>query len=305
MRVGITGSSGLIGSHLVKALRERGDNVVRFVRPDSPRTDDDTVRWDPTRHMVDEGDLRRIGGFDGVVHLAGAGIGDRRWTPERKNDILASRTDSTTLLVSVLGSMNAGTPLLASGSSIGFYGSRGDEVLDETSAPGTGFLADVCAQWEAAAAPLAFTGTVVAELRTGIVMSSSGGALKKQLPLFRLGLGGTLSNGRQWLSPISLGDEVRAILWILDHRLRGPFNLVSPQPLTNKDFTKGLSRLVHRPALARVPAGALAIALGAGLTREAVLASQRVLPHALTESGFQFANRTIASILDASIQRCP
>jgi len=305
VRVGITGSSGLIGSRLAQMLTNRGDNVVRFVRPDSPRTLDGTVRWDPTRHVIDDGDLRRIGGFDAVVHLAGAGIGDRRWTPERKDEILASRTDSTSLLVSALSSMNVGTPMLASGSSVGFYGSRGDEVLDETSARGAGFLADVCAQWEAAAAPLASTGTVVAELRTGIVMSSSGGALKKQLPLFRLGLGGTLSNGRQWLSPISLGDEVRAILWILDRRLRGPLNLVSPEPLTNRDFTRGLGRVVHRPALARVPAGALAIALGAGLTREAVLASQRVLPRALTESGFQFANRTIASILDTSIQRRP
>jgi uncharacterized protein (TIGR01777 family) len=302
MRVGITGSSGLIGSALVSALRARDNEVVRFVRPTSASDGEPVIRWDPSRQLVDEGDLRRVGGFDAVVHLAGAGIADRRWTTARKQEILTSRTSATSLLVGALGSMATGTPILASGSAIGYYGSRGDEVLDETSSPGDDFLAGVCAAWEAAAAPIAQRGTVVASLRTGIVMSDRGGALKKQLPLFRLGLGGALSSGRQWLSPISLNDEVRAILWVLDHRLAGPVNLVAPQPLTNADFTKSLARLVRRGAWARVPAFALKIALGDELATEAVLASQRVLPKVLLDSGFTFDSADITSILHAATQ---
>jgi hypothetical protein len=308
VRVAVTGASGLIGWALASALEDRGDDVVRFVRPGTPGTPSTVgavVRWDPTRQVVDEGDLARAGGFDGVVHLAGAGIGDRRWSARRREEILTSRTHSTSLLVEALGTMGSAPGVLASGSSVGFYGSRGDEILDEQSLQGTGFLAEVCGRWEAEAAPLAKAGTVVAALRTGIVMSASGGALKKQLPLFRMGLGGTLSTGRQWLSPISLRDEVRAILWVLDHSLGGPLNLVAPEPLSNRDFTKSLARQVHRPALARVPAVALRIALGSGITSEAVLASQRVVPTVLTDTGFQFTNSTIESILDAAIQHRP
>jgi uncharacterized protein (TIGR01777 family) len=300
MRVGITGSSGLIGSALVTALRANGNDVVRFVRPTSASDGEPVIRWDPSRQVVDESDLRRVGGFDAVVHLAGAGIADRRWTTARKQEILTSRTNATSLLVSALGSIATGTPMFASGSAIGYYGSRGDEELDETSSPGGDFLAEVCASWEEAAAPIAQHGTVVASLRTGIVMSDRGGALKKQLPLFRLGLGGVLSNGRQWLSPISLNDEVRAILWVLDHRLAGPVNLVTPHPLTNADFTKSLARLVRRSAWVRVPALALKIALGDELATGAVLASQRVLPRVLLDSGFTFDNVDITSILHAA-----
>jgi uncharacterized protein (TIGR01777 family) len=305
VRVAVTGASGLIGSALASALEERGDDVVRFVRPGTPSTGGAVVRWDPQRRVVDEEDLARARGFDGVVHLAGVGIGDRRWSARRREEILTSRTFSTSLLIEALGSMASAPRVLASGSSVGFYGSRGDEVLDEQSPQGTGFLAEVCAQWEDAAAPLAKTGTVVASLRTGIVMSATGGALKKQLPLFRLGLGGPLSTGRQWLSPISLRDEVRAILWILDHSLGGPLNLVAPEPLTNWDFTRSLARQVHRPAMARVPAAALRIALGAGLTDEAVLASQRVVPTILTESGFVFEESDIASIFASALSYRP
>jgi uncharacterized protein (TIGR01777 family) len=297
----LTGGSGLIGSALASALEERGDEVVRFVRPGAPSTGGGVVRWDPAKRTVDDADLRRAGGFDGVVHLAGAGIGDQRWNAARREEILTSRTASTSLLVEALGSMASAPRILASGSSVGFYGSRGDEVLDEHSLQGAGFLAEVCAQWEKAAAPLAKAGTVVASLRTGIVMSAKGGALKKQLPLFRLGLGGALSTGRQWLSPISLRDEVRAILWVLERSLGGPVNLVAPAPLTNRDFTRSLARQLHRPALARVPALALKIVLGPGLTNEAVLASQRVMPAVLSDDGFSFEDEDIRSILASAL----
>lgn len=299
MRVGVTGSSGFIGTALVEALRERGDVVVVFVRPTGPPGAKEAVRWDPSRQLIDEGDLRRVGGFDAVVHLAGAGIADRRWTEARKREILLSRTSSTSLLVHAL--QSTGTDVLASGSAIGYYGSRGDEVLHEASGQGNDFLADVCRAWEVAALELAAHGSTVALLRTGIVMSRHGGALKKQLPLFRLGLGGALSTGQQWLSPISLRDEIRAILWILDQRIAGPVNLVCPEPLKNSDFTKLLAHEVHRPALARVPALALKIALGSDLATEAVLASQRVLPRILTETGFSFEDPTPKSIISSAL----
>jgi uncharacterized protein (TIGR01777 family) len=302
MRIGITGSSGFIGRSLLRALDERGDDVVRFVRPDSSAVTGNTIRWDPAKGTIDDGDLRRAGGFDAVINLAGAGIADKRWTPDRKLEILNSRTKATSLLVEGLHSMNSGVGVLASGSAIGYYGSRGDEVLDETSTPGTDFLADVVTEWERAALPFAESGTTVALLRTGIVMDKSGGALKKQLPLFRFGVGGPLSSGHQWLSQISLRDEVRAIIWTIDHKIAGPVNLVSPEPLTNSQFTKVLAHEIHRPAFVRVPGFALKIALGEELVTGAVLASQRVLPKILADKGFSFENPSAESILSVSIK---
>jgi uncharacterized protein (TIGR01777 family) len=300
VRVGVTGSSGLIGSTLVSALRERGDDVVRFVRPDSPHDTDKVVRWDPSRGVVDDTDLGLVGGFDAVVNLAGAGLADRRWTNARKEEIRRSRTDATSLLVRLL-SESSGTPYLASASALGVYGSRGDEVLDETSSIGDDFLARVCTDWERATAPLERSGGAVAHLRTGIVLTSRGGALKKQLPLFRFGLGGHFGSGRQWLSPISLRDEVRAILWLLATRAAGPFNLVAPTAVTNRDFTHALARHVHRPALLPVPAVALRVVLGTELVDNAVLASQRAVPSALLASGFSFEDGDIDSILSSAL----
>jgi uncharacterized protein (TIGR01777 family) len=302
VRVGVTGTSGFIGSALVEALRERGDEVVRFLRPESVTKDNTVIRWDPSRQLVDDDDLTRVGGFDAVVNLAGAGLADKRWSAARKIQIRRSRLEATTLLVSTLHSMPSGTPLLASGSAIGLYGSRGDEVLVESSSAGHDFLAQLCSSWEAAAAPLRVQGTVVATLRTGIVMGGRGGALKRQLPLFRLGLGGPYASGRQWLSPISLRDEVRAIVWVIDRQVQGPVNLVCPTPLTNADFAKNLARALHRPAILKIPAAALKLALGAQLTNEAVLASQRVLPHALRDSGFVFENPDSRSIISEVVR---
>lgn len=296
MRVGVTGSSGFIGSALCESLDERGDEVVRFVRPSSVAPRGRFIRWDPSRQLVDDGDLARVGGFDAVVNLAGAGIGDRRWSAARKSEIERSRIDATTLLASSLRAMASGTAMLASGSAIGIYGSRGDEWLDETSRLGHDFLAQLCTKWEGAANELSEHGAVVATLRSGIVMSARGGTLKRQLPLFRLGLGGPHSTGAHWLSPISLRDEVRAILWVLDHQLSGAVNLVCPTPLTNKQFAHDLATALGRPAVTRIPAVLLKVALGAQLVSEAVLASQRVTPMKLTENGFNFENPDAPSI---------
>ncbi len=186
---------------------------------------------------------------------------------------------------------------VANASAIGWYGDRGDSVLDERSTPGDGFLADVCRQWEEATSPMSASGVRLARLRTGIVLSSHGGALERQLPLFRVGLGATLGSGEQWMSPISLTDEVRAIVWILDHRLEGPVNLVAPAPVRNRDFTWALAQVLHRPSFLRVPALALRTVLGREMADELVLCSQRVEPHQLIESGFSFTSPDTLSAL--------
>jgi uncharacterized protein (TIGR01777 family) len=302
VRVGVTGSSGFIGAALVAALEERGDHVTRFVRPESPRRGDSVVRWEPSRQSLDPGDLAKAGGFDAAINLAGAGIADRRWSEERKEQLVRSRIESTTLLVEALRSLPSGVPMLASGSAIGYYGTRGDERLDESSSSGGDFLATLCVGWEQAATPLSQQGSTVALVRTGIVLDRRGGALKKQLPLFRLGLGGRLSSGHQWLSPISLVDEVRALLWAIDRRVAGPVNFVCPTPLNNKEFTKNLASALHRRALVPVPAVALEAALGRQLAIEAVLASQRVVPRVLSESGFTFKHGNGSSIIEAALQ---
>jgi len=276
--------------------------VVTFVRPTGGTASGETIRWDPTANDLDENDLRRVGGLDAIVHLAGAGIGDRRWSDERKALILQSRLNSTTLVVQAIESLASGVGVLASGSAIGIYGSRGAELLEESSTHGSDFLASVCEAWEDAAQPAASTGTVVTTLRTGIVMSASGGALRRQLPLFKLGLGGVLGDGRQWISPIALVDEVRAILSLIDHPEAGPVNLSAPDPVTNRDFTRALARALGRPAVLRVPAFALAVALGPELAHEAVLASQRVQPAKLIDRGFRFTCPTTSEILVAALR---
>ncbi len=301
MRIGVTGAGGLIGRALVGALIEAGDKVVTFVRPGSGDHRGAVVRWDPERGLIDEDDLARAGGLDAVVHLAGAGIGDRRWGPGRKRLILDSRVGSTTLLAEALVDLPSGTPYLACASAVGWYGSRGDDVLTETASRGQGFLADVCDQWEHAARAFDRAGAGVAHLRTGIVLSARGGALRTQLPLFRLGLGGRLGTGRQWLSPISLADEVRAITWVLEHRPSGPVNLVGPTPCTNREFTHVLARALRRPAPFAVPASAMRLVLGREMADDLVLASQRVVPAALTASGFAFAHRTPEEMLTAAL----
>jgi uncharacterized protein len=302
MRVAITGSTGFLGAALTAALGDRGDEVIRFVRPDSPRGDGLVIRWDPARMLIDESDLAFVGGCDAVVNLAGTGIASHRWSPEYRSRVMTSRTSSTTLLVQALTSTLSGVAILVSGSAIGYYGNRGDEVLDELSSPGDDYLAHVARDWEAAATPFLATGASLALMRTGIVLGRGGGVLDRLLPIFRAGLGGVLGSGRQWTSPISLEDHVATMLFLIDHQLSGAFNFCAPTPCTNREMTRSLARIVHRPAFARVPARALRLALGRELAENTVLTSQRVVPRALLDNGFTFTSRDIDEILTSALR---
>ena len=298
MRVGVTGSTGLIGTAVVAALERRGDTVVRFLRPSSRPTTGEHIRWDPGTGDVDTSDLQRVGGLDGIVHLAGTGIADHRWSTSYRSLILTSRVTSTKLVVDVAQQLG-GISTLVSGSAIGFYGSRGDEILTEQSTSGADYVAEVCREWERPAVALRASGTAVTLARTGIVMSTKGGALGKLLPLFQWGLGGQLGNGRQWMAPISITDEVRALLFALDQRLDGPVNLVAPAPCTNAELTKTLAGSLHRPRFARVPALAMSAVLGRECAAATVLSSQRVVPSTLLEAGFTFTSNSIHEIIPA------
>jgi hypothetical protein len=297
MRVGVTGSTGFLGSALVAALEDRGDDAVRFVRPTSTNVEGLRVRWDPQRGLIDDADLAAVGGFDAVVNLAGTGIADHRWSANYRREVMTSRTASTTLLVTALTSMTSGVAVLVSGSAIGYYGNRGDEILYESSSSGNDYGAEVCRGWESAAAPFAATGASLATIRTGIVLGRGGGVLRRLLPMYRVGLGGVIGTGRQWISPISLDDDVAAMLWLIDHQLTGAFNLCAPEPCTYRQMTKSLAHALHRPALVRVPVLALRTALGRELADNTVLTSQRVLPNALLESGFRFTSSNIDDIV--------
>ncbi len=293
MHVLLTGASGLIGTALVERLVSDGHGVTRLVRSASATrpTGVTDVAWDPAAHTVDTAALEAAGPFHGVVHLAGAGVGDKRWSPERKQLILGSRTDGTGLLAATLAGLPSPPSVLVSSSAVGYYGDRGADVLTEESRAGSGFLADVCVAWEAAAAPAADAGIRTVLLRTGIVLSASGGALGKQLPLFRLGLGGKIGSGRQYRSWITLDDQVAAIVHCLvDDSLAGPVNATGPDPATDADLATALGAALHRPSFLAVPAPALKLVLGSEMATDMVLSSQRALPEKLTASGFTFAH---------------
>ncbi len=296
MRVVVSGSSGLIGESVVTALRARGDDVTSLVRR-APAAGE--ARWDPATGSIDTGALEGAGA---VVHLAGAGIGDKRWSAARRHEIVSSRVQSTSLLARTLAGLSQPPTVLVSASAVGFYGDRGAEELSEDSAPGRGFLAELCRNWEDATKPATQAGIRVVLLRSGVVLSARGGALARQLPLFRLGMGGRLGSGRQWLSWISLPDVVGAILRALDEpSLQGPVNATAPAPVTNRDFTRALGRALGRPTVLAVPGFALRVALGSDLASEMVLAGQRVLPTKLTASGFHFDFVDIDSALAALV----
>lgn len=299
MRIAVTGSSGLIGHHLRGSLEAIGHTVVPVVRrPAGPGE----IHWDPARGVMTPGDLI---GLDAVVHLAGAGIGDRRWTDSYRREILESRTLSTEVLATSMAAVvdDGGPRRLLSGSAIGFYGASDDRMLDEGSPAGDGFLADVCRRWEAATEPAAAKGVSVAHLRTGIVLSPAGGALKKLLPLFRLGVGGRMGNGRQWQSWISIDDESAAIAHLLTSTLEGPVNLTAPEPVTNAEFSRTLGRVVGRPALVPVPRIGPSLLLGSELADALLFTGQRVLPRALLADGFVFAHADLEGALRALLGR--
>jgi uncharacterized protein len=294
MRVVLSGSSGLIGAALSARLGDEGHELLRLVRR-PPLAGE--VWWDPATGTIDADALQ---GCDAVVNLAGVGIGDRRWSSARKQEILDSRVTSTKVLCEALAGLARRPRTLVSASAVGIYGDRGDEVLTEESSTGSGFLSEVCGAWEAATTPAEEAGIRVVHLRTAVVLAPRGGALARQLPLFRLGLGGRLGRGDQWLSWISLRDEVGAIVHALGREsLAGPVNASAPGPVTNEHFTRALGRALHRPAVLAVPRSALRIALGRELAHELTLASQRVLPRCLQANGFTFEDSSLDETLCA------
>jgi uncharacterized protein (TIGR01777 family) len=295
VKVAVTGASGLIGTSLLPQLRSNGHEVLRLVR--RPPRGVDEVEWNPTAGTVTPG---AIEGVDAVIHLAGVGVGDKRWSDAYKREILNSRVEGTTTIATLMAGLEHKPSVLVSASAIGIYGDTGDTAVDESAAPGTGFLADVCVQWEAAADPARAAGIRVVHPRTGLVMSSHGGALAKLLPIFKAGIGGRLGSGKQWWSHISMRDEVAALAWLLTAELSGPVNLTAPEPARNSEVTARLATLLNRKAFLPVPAAAMKIALGE--FSDDVLGSQRVLPHALTGAGFTFADPTISDSLAAALQ---
>ena len=299
MKIGITGSSGLIGTPLVRSLREGGHDVVRFVR--GRATGADERAWDPSaRQLAPDA----VADLDAVVHLAGAGVADKRWTDARKRVVLGSRVDGTTTVAEAIASAvssGSGPRVLLSSSAIGWYGDTGDRLTDETGPTGQGFIPEVCRQWEAATAAAATAGVRVATMRTGIVLSGQGGIIGKQLLLYKAGLGAPLGTRRQWVSWISLQDTVAAMRHLLTADVDGPVNLVGPEPVTNRAFTKAFGRAVHRPTLpVPVPGLALRLAVG-GFADEGILVSQRLAPTVLSRSGFAFAHEDVEAALRASL----
>jgi len=295
MRILLSGSSGLIGKAVSKALTGRGDTVARLMRGGSKGVPAYTdVRWDPER-----GEFDRVAaeGSDAVVHLAGASIGDGKWTGERKNLLRTSRVDATKHLVSALAGLQAKPKIFVAASAIGYYGNRGDEKLTEHSGPGDDFLAQLTRDWERESQRAADFGARVVLTRFGIVLSTRGGALPKMLLPIKFFVGGKLGPGTQWMSWVSLGDVVRAILYALDNdKVRGAVNVVSPKPTQNAEFIKTSARVLHRPAFAPAPAGALRFMLGE-MADALLLSSQRVFPERLTGFGYEFQDPDLAAAL--------
>ena len=286
-RIAVTGASGLIGTALVGYLKSQGHTVQRLVRRAAVSSEE--ITWDPIAGTVD---MEALAGVDAVIHLAGAGVSDKRWTKKYKSEILNSRLLGTTTIAKAVAVVKP--QVFISASAIGWYGESGNRAVVESDRVGDDFLAVVCREWESAADLAGDVRTV--KLRTGLVLDPTGGALGKMLPLFRFGLGGKLSNGKQWWSWITLHDQIRAIAFLLENKVSGPVNLTSPNPVTNSEFTAGLARALHRPALFPVPGFALKIVLG-GFSAE-VLGSKKVMPQALTEAGFTFDYPHISSALE-------
>ena len=280
----VSGASGLIGSALVGQLRARGDRVVALVRRDA--RSDDEIRWDPAAGEIPD---RVMDDYDVVVNLSGAGIGSKRWSQPRKKTILESRLAATGLLAEAINAAAKRPSAFISASAIGIYGQdRGDDLLDETSDLGDDFLARLSTQWEKATGPAGSAGTRVVLVRTGLVLTGKGGLLGPLVPLFKSGLGAKLGSGTQWMSWISIDDEVAAIAHLMDSTLSGPVNLVAPKPATNAEFTAALARVLRRPALLTIPRFALDLRFGREMAEGTALASQRVEPARLAADGYEF-----------------
>lgn len=296
MRIAITGASGLIGTALTPSLESAGHEVIRLVRRE-PRNATE-ARWDPAAGDID---MRAISGSDVVIHLAGAGVGDKRWTDEYKRVILDSRVQGTTTIAAAIARAENPPSVLVSGSAIGYYGDRGDESLDENSSKGTGFLSDVVEKWEAATSAASSAGVRVVLARTGLVVSDAGGAFGRLLPVFKAGVGGKVGNGKQYWPVISLRDEVAALRFLAEQSdLSGPVNLVGPHPLRNAEVAKAMGKALRRPAVFPVPGFALKLALGE--FSEDILASQRVYPHRLQGEGFEWEDPTFEQALASALK---
>jgi len=308
LRILVAGASGLVGSALLRVARSDGDEVVRLVRretlpatrmPDAEKLPDDAIVWDPANGRPP--DLGSVEPFDAVVNLAGAGIGDHRWSDAYKQTLVDSRVASTDLLARTIAAFDAKPEVFLSGSAVGYYGDTGETEVDENSPAGTDFLAHLASSWERAAAPAADAGIRTVSLRTGIVMSTKGGALGKVLPLFRAGLGGRLGSGRQYISWIARPDHVAAARFLLSaQHISGAVNLTAPNPVTNSAYTKAIAAAVRRPAWAFVPPMALRLALGE--FADSVLGGQRVLPNRLLDAGFEFGYPTIEGALRSLVE---
>ncbi|MFD6419053.1 TIGR01777 family oxidoreductase [Streptomyces sp. NPDC060194] len=295
MRIAIAGSSGLIGKALSRRLTADGHEVIRLVR--RPPRSGDEVEWDPKRQFVDANGLA---GCEAVVNMAGAGVGDHRWTDDYKREIRDSRVLGTAALAEAVLSLDTPPRVFLNSSAIGYYGDTGDRAVDETAPPGDGFLPSVCVEWEAAAEPVEEAGIRTVLARTGLVVAREGGAWGRLFPLFKAGLGGRLGDGRQYWSHIALHDHVAALCHILDTpALAGPVNLTAPEPRTNRDVTAAMGRVLRRPTLFAAPAPAIRVALGE--FADDVLGSQRVVPARLLESGFTFAFPGIEDAIRAAL----
>jgi len=287
-----------LGSALSASLQADGHRVLRFVR--GGITGDGTIGWDPVAGRIDAPALE---GIDAVVHLAGEGIGERRWSDEQKRRIRDSRITGTSVLAAAVASRERKPRVLVSASAVGYYGDRGDEILNEDSAPGAGFLAETCKDWEAETRPASDAGVRTVTLRTGIVLAKHGGALKQMLLPFRLGVGGKQGSGKQWMSWIALDDHVAAMRAAIDdERLRGPVNLVAPNPVTNADFAHALGRVLHRPTVLPTPMLPLKLRYGGELVDSLLLVSQRVSPVRLEAIGFPFRYPVLQPALEAILR---
>jgi uncharacterized protein (TIGR01777 family) len=293
MHVLISGASGLIGTALTERLRLDAHTATALVRRPARAGE---IRWDPAAASLP---ADALDGVDAIVNLAGAGINDHRWTDDYKRTLVDSRLHATKLLVEAIASTRTKPAVLVSGSAVGYYGDRGDELLDERAAPGDTILARLCVEWEAAAGRARDHGLRVVTIRTGIVLTPQGGALKKMLPLFKLGLGGKFGSGRQWQSWISLDDEVGAIAHLLGAGVDGACNLTAPNPVTNAEFTRTLAKSVHRPAVLPIPGFAPKLVLGGELVDALLMTGQRVVPSALQADGYAFTHPQLADALGA------
>ena len=292
----ISGGSGLVGSALRSRLEREAVPCATLVRTSRPGSA--AYLWNPD-HFEFREEMRRLNGIRAAIHLAGENLAEGRWTAKKKQEIRESRVRGTYSMVELLAHLEFRPEVLICASAVGYYGNRGDEILNESSAPGEGFLADVCRGWEAAAATATKLGVRVISLRFGVILAADGGALGKMLPVFRLGAGGNLGNGKQWMSWISLPDVLRAIEFCMnDGQIEGPVNVVSPQPVTNAEFTRALAHHLHRPAILPAPAIALRAAFGE-MADAALLSSTRAIPARLYAAGFVFDDSTLERALQS------